>query len=303
MRVALIHNPEAGGDDHPLAEELIRLIRDAGHSVVYQSTTVNGWEQVLQEDSDLVAVAGGDGIVSQVARRMIGDARPIAVLPVGTANNIANALTLRQRALDEWIRGWNDAGHQRFDAGVATGPWGTRTFIEALGVGLFADTMCCLDATNNIDIAHLNGAAEKLIAVLKIMRTRLAKSPAHPLHLVVDGDDLSGDYILVEVMNIRSVGPNLDLAPDADPRDGWFDVIVVAEDDTQRLHEYLSKHIDGETNLPALMTRRCQHVRIEGAALRIHIDDGLWPAEHSPPAAAIVDVQMAAGSLAMLMPA
>jgi diacylglycerol kinase family enzyme len=139
MKVTLIHNPDAGSTDESCADDLANSIRAAGHSVTCRSCRSAGWENALLEPSDLVAVAGGDGIVGTVAKRMIGKSVPITVLPMGTANNIASTLGLTGIPNDDLIRGWGSARRIQLDLGTARGPWGKRYFIEGLGLGLFTD--------------------------------------------------------------------------------------------------------------------------------------------------------------------
>jgi len=64
------------------------------------------WKKALKKPGDIVAVAGGDGTVGKVARRLIGSPTPIAILPLGTANNIANTLDVTGKSLKELIRSW-----------------------------------------------------------------------------------------------------------------------------------------------------------------------------------------------------
>jgi diacylglycerol kinase (ATP) len=94
-------------------------------------------------------------MVGKVAKHLIGKHLPIAVQPMGTANNIAKALRLRDRPLEQLIAGWSAAPRVNFDVGVADGPWNSKYFIEGLGMGLFTETMHRLDATDNTDLAHL----------------------------------------------------------------------------------------------------------------------------------------------------
>jgi len=61
----MIHNPDAGDDQQPSGDELLGLIRGAGHTTAYQSSKEADWDKALKEPGDLVAVAGGDGIVGQ----------------------------------------------------------------------------------------------------------------------------------------------------------------------------------------------------------------------------------------------
>src|SRR6266498_4685466 len=112
MKVTLLHNPYAGDADQPSGDEILSLIRSAGHSAVYQSSKEPGWEKALEEAADIVAVAGGDGTVGKVAKRLIGNHTPIAVLPLGTANNIATALNLTDPPIEHLIAGWATAPHE-----------------------------------------------------------------------------------------------------------------------------------------------------------------------------------------------
>ncbi len=173
MKIVLIHNPDAGDDQQPSSDELLGLIRDAGHTARYQSSKDENWHSALEQACDIVAVAGGDGIIGTVAKHLIGRQVPIAVLPMGTANNIAKTLGLTDRPLEQLIAGWATAPRVKFDVGMASGPWNLKYFIEGLGIGLFTETMYRLDATNNVDLAHLDDTGEKVKSVLEILKERL----------------------------------------------------------------------------------------------------------------------------------
>ena len=54
------------------------------------------------------------------------------------ANNISRTLGLLDYSIDEIVAGWTSLQRVTFDAGVATGPWGSRYFLEGFGIGLFA---------------------------------------------------------------------------------------------------------------------------------------------------------------------
>jgi diacylglycerol kinase (ATP) len=305
MKVTLIHNPDAGGDKQADAADILGFIRGAGHSVRYQSLTETAWKNSLDEAADLVAVASGDGIVGQVAKRMIGKQIPLAILPMGTANNIANTLGLAGRPLDQLVLGWSDARRMKFDVGAASGPWGSRYFIEGLGLGLFTETMLRLDARKNVDIAHHKEAGDKIASVMEFMRIRLDSCPAIHVKLALDERNLSGEYILLEAMNIRSIGPNLCLAPEADPSDGLIDVVLVANDERERLKRYLSDRLTSKSDAAMLEVHRGHHLHIECDNSAIHIDDEVE--KKNGPAtqfsSAIVDVTVEPGALEFLRPA
>src|SRR5688572_17124359 len=134
MKVTLVHNPDAGTSGHVTAAELRRIIGNAGYTTRYQSAKELDWPRVLDAPTDIIAVAGGDGIVGRVAKRCVGRGTPIAVLPLGTANNIARSLGLTDIPLDRLVDDWQTAPHKKVDVAWATRPWGTRAFLEGLGV-------------------------------------------------------------------------------------------------------------------------------------------------------------------------
>lgn len=305
MKVTLIHNPDAGDDEQPSRDELVKLIRGAGHNVAYQSSKDGEWVNRLKEPGDIVAVAGGDGIVGKVAKRLIGARIPIAILPLGTANNIAKTLGLTDVGLEQLIRGWSSAGRARFDVGVATGPWGSTCFLEGVGMGLFTQTMYRLDARDNIDLAHVDDSEEKITSVLEILKERLQNCPAKSLELTVDDQELSGDYLLMEVLNIKSVGPNLYLAPGADPGDGLLDVVLVSKEEKEKLDGYLSDCIRGNPRSPDLTVYRGKRLQLEWEGSVIHIDDEVWPDNGSTPARQRtgIDIRLNQEALEFVVPA
>jgi diacylglycerol kinase family enzyme len=304
MKVTLIHNPDAGSDDLPCGEEPVDLIRRAGHQLVYQSSKDSHWKTALNKPADLIAVAGGDGIVGAVAKLMIGKGTPIAVLPLGTANNIAKTLNLMDVSLAQLINEWSHARRKKFDSGIANGPWGSAHFVEGLGIGLFTDMMTRLDARGNVDLAHLTEPEEKITSVLEMLQARLLTCPEIELHVSVDGRDLSGEYILFEVMNIKSIGPNLFLAPDADPGDGFFDVVCLTRGAQETLDRCLEECKEGNPSPNGLPVRRGKRIHIEWEGTPIHIDDQAWPENGAnfPPSLTVIDITVEPQSLEFLIP-
>ena len=304
MKVTLIYNPDAGSDDQPDGDQLRELIRRAGHVAEYQSSNGKNWQDALEAPGDLVVVAGGDGIVGKVTKRLIGKGTPIAVLPLGTANNIARTLGVMDVPLPQLIAGWSGARRQRFDAGVATGPWGSAHFVEGLGIGLFTDMMTRLDARGNIDLAHLTEPEEKITTVLQMLQVRLSDCPEMELHITVDGRELSGEYVLFEVMNIKSIGPNLFLAPQADPGDGLLDIVCLTRGAQDKLSQCLAECEEESPAPSGLPVRRGKSVHIEWAGSPIHIDDQAWPDNGGsyPPSSTVIDIIVEPGCLEFLVP-
>jgi diacylglycerol kinase family enzyme len=301
MRVTLIHNEGAGDDDQATAEELRALIRKAGHEVSYRSSQDDDLAAALREPADVIAVAGGDGTIGRVAKRMAGSNVALAVLPMGTANNISHTLGLADIPLEQLIAGWQQARIVAFDIGTARGPWGTRRFIEGIGVGVFAWTLPEADASGTL--ANLTDADSKIVYALQMLKDRLQGCPPVTVSATLDGDDLTGEYVLFEAMNMRYIGPNLYLAPHGEPGDGLLDVVMVTLAERERLLEYLSSWQSGEARRAALPTRRGRHLVMQWTDFHVHVDDDIWPEEGAKlPAPARIDIKLEAQVLKVLVP-
>lgn len=273
MRVTLIHNPGAGRQQDDGAARLVRLLQDEGHAVRTQSTSDPAWEKALEVPADLVAVAGGDGTVGRVALAVAGRGIPVAPLPAGTANNIARTLGLIERPWEELVRAWPGARRVRLDVGTARGPWGERHFIEGVGAGLFACLLGSSDPARKL--AQARQASERVSRALEILRKQATSCPALAIDATLDGKDVSGRYLLLEAVNLRYVGPSLFLAPDSQPGDGTFEVVLVTENERERLQSYLATWQENRERLSVLPTLRGRHLRMQCTGFDLHIDDQL----------------------------
>ena len=102
--------------------------------------------------------------------------------------------------------------------------------------------------------------------------TRSSSSSRRPWTLVADGTRISDEFLLVEILNIRSIGPNLVFGPDASPSDGYFDVVMAQECHRQELLTYLERRAAGEATRLALPCHRARDVIIE-RCVEVHVDD------------------------------
>jgi diacylglycerol kinase family enzyme len=277
VRVTLIHNPGAGKQGRDNGKTLLAMLEEHGHDVRYRSSKEEGWKKALKKPADLVVVAGGDGTVARVARRMVGRGVPVAVLPSGTANNIARSLGQVERPYEELVRAWPGARRVKLDAGVAKGPWGERYFIEGLGAGVFAQLLA------NPAGETAKKAKRPVEKALERLRKVAARSKPLEIAAQVDGRDISGHYLMLEAINLRYVGPNLHLAQETQPGDGQLDVVMVTEAERPRLVHYLEHWQENRERLAVLPSLRGRRLRMEWTGFELHIDDKLKPKENAKP--------------------
>jgi diacylglycerol kinase family enzyme len=300
--ITVIQNPTSGTGGLP-RDRLVRLLGDAGYAVTYAATGQEGWEHVLDDPGDLVLVAGGDGTVGHVAERLVGRGIPLAILSLGTANNIAKSLGLTSSP-EETVAGLRRAERRRLDAGTVRGRWGARHFLEGVGLGLFARTMCLVDgrtAAGRIEEAEGDAALTRDLRYLARVLDKLR--PQH-WHIEADGNDRSGEYLLCEIMNIRSVGPNLMLAPRADSGDGWLDLVLARPEDRHQLQAYIAARIAGrDAPTLELPVERVRRVRIVAGGEEVQVDDDIErPSEDPGAVGAMLDIGIVPGALDVVVP-
>ena len=302
MRVALVHNPEAGSGDHS-GGALVARLKAAGHDAVYASTEAESLTRALNAGPDVVMAAGGDGTAAAVARLLAASRRdiPLAILPIGTANNIARALGVPRDAAD-MVDALATARRHRLDVGMVRGAWGSALFVESAGVGVFAAML--RDASR--ESASTDTPANERERGNRFRKV-LENAQARHWRVEADGEDLSGTYLLAVALNIGYVGASLALAPDADPADGRLDLLLVREEDRSALGDYLDGIAIGVERPLAIAPRRVTRVRLEWSAARGHVDDRLWPEDGSgkgvSPTDPVAEIGIEGPPLQVLIPA
>jgi diacylglycerol kinase family enzyme len=271
VRTTLIYNPSAGDEQHG-GKELVEQLDEAGYHARLVSDQKK-LERRLEDPGELVVVAGGDGSVKEVALALAGRGVPMAILPMGTANNIAKSLGTMGN-VTELIAGWRRAKRRRLRVGNVTARWGTKRFVESAGVGLFAELVTRGPEEVDENAAGLTGHAidRALLLLSKIATDQAPRSR----QVTLDGTDLSGDYLLVEAMNIPLVGPNVPLAPGADWSDGLLDLVLVTGRERAALVDYVRARIVGEAAPLELPVRRGARVVLRASPAELHVDDDAW---------------------------
>jgi diacylglycerol kinase (ATP) len=265
LRVTLIHNPTAGPKS-PDAQALVTDLRRAGHEVRYQSRKARNFPHVLSEPADVIAVAGGDGTVAKVAERVPRGAPPLAVIPLGNANNIAASLGIQGR-IEEIVAQWKRASHRELNCWDAVGPWGRRFILEGVGIGGIADIIVKLRAR------HRKSTVLEACATLS---KQLKKNGTRRVSLQTDHGTVTGEFAILEVLNFGFIGPRLRLAPEADPFDGCLDVVCVGKDQRRAFVDWLESQGAGP---PPVSHHRSASVSLTWEDGPIHLGDKIWCGE------------------------
>jgi diacylglycerol kinase family enzyme len=274
--LVVVHNPEAGDGSQP-AHLLWGVIAHAGYEPRYVSTDAD-WKAALAEPADLVVLIGGDGTIGAGMAQMAGRPTPIAMLPTGTANNLAKSFGVAGDARDV-VRAWRRSTSVPFDVWELRAGDRRERFVEAFGGGLFGTVVA---EGHDLEPPTLILGSE-LDRALHLLRRASDQEPTRRWVIEVDGADHSGDYIGVEVMNGRYLGPNIPFAPEATPGDGMLDVVLVEADDRPSLKERFASLGSAQISRPGIgRVVRGHRVRLVAPPdVALHLDGDTWAADGS----------------------
>ena len=261
MKVLLYHNASAGRVKTP-PEHLQALLADAGFDVVYLSKGQNPLDPERLSGVELVVVAGGDGTVAKALHAFRLAVPRFAILPLGTANNIARSLGIGND-IDALARGLAEAAERPFDIGRIDGPAESRAFVEAVGLGPIAASLTSA-------LRESFSTEDKLWAGREALIENLCRSGTLRCRVAVDGAALPGKLAMIEILNIPITGPGIRFPSCAAPGDGLLDVAFLRP---ERKGDFIDALRAGRS-LPVEVVRGRQvDVALSGAPLRI--DDEL----------------------------
>jgi diacylglycerol kinase family enzyme len=261
------------------AGDLVRLLRQEGSEVEIFSRDQAGLRKAIAARPDVLVVSGGDGTVAKAAIALRASAIPMYILPTGTSNNIARSVGV-DGAIPPLVRRLTgEIRHARLDVGRIAEHGREAFFVEAAGAGfigalLHEEERPLLRRWRRFRrwaASPFFRGDRPLRGVARIVRQMRARQ----VSLRADGDDLSGDYVSVEVMNIAAIGPRIVLAPKANPGDRLLDVVLVRERDREALADYIDADASTDGG-PPVETRRARCIEMEWPAHNTHLDDNPW---------------------------
>jgi diacylglycerol kinase family enzyme len=296
--VCVIFNPTAGR--RRLADHLQRFRHLLGNGFEPRPTQSAGHAEALafeaaQEGFGVVAAAGGDGTVHEVANGLLRANRPgvvLRVVPIGSANDYADSLELQQgcrRATNQNLK------VRRVDVGLAVGEDGRqRYFVNGLGLGFNgAVTM------ESRKIRHLRGVPLYSLALLRALCYQFY---CPEMSVSIDGQERKAPTLALTV-NIGRREGNFVMAPDARLDDGLFDYLQAGRLKRWELLRFLPAIITGRlpTNHPQIWTGRCKEVRVRSQEpLIVHLDGEFFCLPKD--GILTIDVRILPGALPVLAP-
>ena len=169
--------------------------------------------KAVDHGADIVLTCGGDGSVRAAAEALVGTDTALAVLPSGTANQFANAMSIPED-ITELLALLTSRQTRTIDTGRCNG----MTFLVMAGIGFDAAL---------IDSADDDKERLGMVAYLRAGAKEVRERKPFPVKVELDGDKVfDGDASCVLVANIGTL-KGFEAFPDAIPTDGTLDAAVV----------------------------------------------------------------------------
>lgn len=241
-RVRVILNPNAGAGAalrrvgeigeallrHGLAHEIV-LTRAQGHATELAKAAT-------RDGVDIIAVAGGDGTLNEVAQAYLDEGGApvrgpdLALIPCGTGGDFRRTLGVGASGPDlveNAVARIRNGGERRIDLGIlrfagAPGEELFRAFVNVASFGIGGQ----VDAIANASPKWMGGRAAFLTATLRAMASYKNAS----VRVKIDGASFyEGRVYNVAIANGRFFGGGMMIAPQADPSDGRLDVVAIGD--------------------------------------------------------------------------
>lgn len=206
-----------------------------------------------------VAVAGGDGTVTEAIQVVAKSDTALAIVAQGTANNVANALRLPMD-LPSALRVIQEGEVRPIDLGRAF----DRYFIESAGVGLFANALAIYGSANK-------NVLRGLFAMMKIFLSLRASRVV----LTLDGERVEEPSVFCAAANTYRMGAMMPIAPGAKVTDGLLDLVVLGDLSRSELLPYyraIRKQL--HMLMPKASFFRAREIKLESRhRMPVHVDD------------------------------
>jgi len=269
----VILNPTSGkGKAEALGKTYVSELQKLGMKIVdlsgkdYSSAEENGRRAIAEGSIDVLAVAGGDGMVHLGANLCAGTQMPLAIMPCGTGNDAALVLGIpiddpagaAKMALENLAN--------PFVADLGLGVTSTRRFYFFNSASAGFDSLCNRRANR---WKYPKGPSRYTLAMLY----ELVGFSSLKYRAKIDGKERDLDAMLCALSNGPSYGGGMLVAPDARIDDGQLDLFIVNKITKPELIKVFPKVFTGKhVTHPAVEILRVTEVTLISEGVPVYAD-------------------------------
>jgi diacylglycerol kinase (ATP) len=279
--IHIIINP-ASGKEEPILSYLNKAFLQSGIdwdvSVTKPNADVCELAKSLITKADVIAMYGGDGSVTEVARALQGSNTPLAIIAGGTANVTAKEFGLPQDSMEAITL---LTGNQYKIIDVDMGLVNNKSFLLRINFGIMADMI--LDADRGLK----DKLGQVAYGVTAIKTITSAEPQAYDM--VIDGQKITESGVALTITNAGNIGiGDYSFLPDISVTDGYLDVILMNDTNLMSFVKLAGTTLfqtDSEVlkhwrckNFSLTMPRAVKYIRDDCEAEDQHIDISIVPA-------------------------
>ena len=229
----LVCNPTAGnGRAKQVAQDISETLRakDLPFEIVFTEYPRHAEELVkklIRDGCDAILSIGGDGTLSEVVPALIGTDIPLGIIPAGTGNDFIKSIAYPKEpkaALEHIL--------SHAPRSVDTGVCNSKTFINEIGCGFDVTVLQYAQKAKK----YCHGLLPYLYGVIC---TLLHYRPVRLTYRIGMGEPVTEDVLVCGAANGGIIGGGIAIAPDADPKDGLLDIVIVRDVPKRKLPFYL----------------------------------------------------------------
>lgn len=283
-RIKIICNPSSGRQImQRRVDTLCNLLINNGYVVGKFNTEAKDdamYETIktVSEGWDAIVVCGGDGTVNEVAKGIAQSRKkiPVGILSSGTVNDFANYMQL-PKDIESFFTMIQNGKTMDVDLGRVNDEY----FVNVAASGLLTD----IGYKVSPEIKAVFGKMAYYIEGLR----EIPKSGFRPIRVRFESDEFTGeeDILLYLISNTSSIGGFRKIAPSADVKDGYLDVVIIKKSEVQDLAQIFINIFSGEhinhPNVIYFKSRKVKVYPVDEEDITIDIDGeygGLLPATY-----------------------
>jgi diacylglycerol kinase (ATP) len=212
------------------------------------------------EGVERVVAVGGDGTISEVANGLAGSNSALAIIPAGTGNDCARNLGI-PRDPTSAMRLALSGDKRAIDLGEIQTSSGPAYFVNVAGFGFDAEAAARVE-----DLPAWVAVGSTLPYVLGVLQA-LWHYQAPRVSIQMNSREIQRRCFVVAVANGPSYGGGMQVAPDARPDDGLFDVCVIGDVSRAEVLQLVPRmYSGGHRTHPAVEFFRCTELHASSLA-------------------------------------
>jgi len=256
--IAFIVNPAAGnGKAYKMIPKIEKYMNEKNIKYKFFITKYPGHGTVLareaiKDDFEIVVAVGGDGTVHEVINGIRDSNVALGIIPLGTGNDFARYFRIPKdvyKALEILLM-----KNTKFIDSAVINKYITCNNVANIGI----------DADVAVQITRFKRFFSGILAYTLSLINVLFKYKPYNVKIDIDGKMIKRKIMLAAFGNCSFYGGGFKILPDANPDDGYLDVIIVNEISKFKLLFLLPMAIFGKhTSLKCVETYKAEKIHID----------------------------------------